>query len=131
MDGGGGRPPFLFSFFFSTCILYTTPTRGVDEIHIFRHSRVQKPRSWKQHVCVFEYALHNPAPGRSQSAPLKVHKSWMFWPVITRPPAFQACRVPDSDRQPSSLGLKQTLWNVLMGRELILGLNLSGSSVPP
>lgn len=55
----------------------------------------------------------------------------MFWPVITRPPAFQPCRVPDSDRQPSSLGLKQTLWNVLMGRELILGLNLSGSLVPP
>lgn len=81
-------------------------------------------------LCVW-ICITQPAPGRSQSAPLKVHKSWMFWPVITRPPAFQACRVPDSDRQPSSLGLKQTLWNVLMGRELILGLNLSGSLVPP
>lgn len=81
-------------------------------------------------LCVW-ICITQPTPGRSQSAPLKVHKSWMFWPVITRPPAFQACRVPESDRQPSSLGLKQTLWNVLMGRELILGLNLSGSPVQP
>lgn len=81
-------------------------------------------------LCVW-ICITQPTPGRSQSAPLKVHKSWMFWPVITRPPAFQACGVPESDRQPSSLGLKQTLWNVLMGRELILGLNLSGSRVQP
>lgn len=44
-----------------------------------------------------------------------------------------ACISGPAERQtatdsPSSLGLKQTLWNVLMGRELILGLNLSGSS---
>lgn len=81
-------------------------------------------------LCVW-ICITQPTPGRSQNAPLKVHKSWMFWPVITRPPAFQVCRVPESDRQPSSLGLKQTLWNVLMGRKLILGQNLSGSPAQP
>lgn len=91
---------------------------------------MQSRRAGTVCLCVW-ICITQPTPGRSQSAALKVHKSWMFWPVITRPPAFQPCRVPDSDRQPSSLGLKQTLWNVLMGRELILGLNLSGSLVPP
>lgn len=43
-------------------------------------------------------------------------------------PGLQSAR----ERQTaSSLGLKQTLWNVLMGRELILGLNLSGSALQP
>lgn len=77
--------------------------------------------AWQESKCSFKRSTLTPA----------MDKSWMFWPVITRPPAFQACGVPESDRQPSSLGLKQTLWNVLMGEELILGLNLSGIPIQP
>lgn len=74
-------------------------------------------------VCLnMHYTAH--AWQESKCSQITVH-------VITRPPAFQACGVPESDRQPSSLGLKQTLWNVLMGEELILGLNLSGIPIQP
>lgn len=68
-------------------------------------------------------------PGRSQSASLKVHKSWMVLACDHQAACFSDPQSSTERQTASSFGLRQTLWNVLMGRELIFSLNLSGSLV--